>query len=213
MAAVSDTSGAQGQDIGQTCTSTQSFKIPRIGITQTHSQSTTSHLLNLPPEILIQIFTHSPTSDAVILALTCKLLLSVAARCNIQVPRPEHHREMWGLVSTPRELFDERAPLCLCGQLHSILTRFLQNHAQAQPPLAWNLCPDCACYRPTSQAYWLDKRSKTRHIWGTDRDDIWQSAAAQFAAAAGVQCPLCRVVVDELGQLETTYCQGDPCFI
>ncbi|OAQ67834.1 F-box domain-containing protein [Pochonia chlamydosporia 170] len=163
----------------------------------------TSPLLNLPPEILIQIFSQSPTSDAVILALTCKTLLSIATLCNLRVPTPQIHRQPWALFSTPGETSDYYGTSsCSCRHLNSILSRFRPRDAQSRPSRAWNLCVDCACYRPTRQAYWSRKLGLlSSQGWGMDRGDVWQASVKWFAAGVKVQCPTCRLVEDTMVEI------------
>lgn len=178
------------------------------------NNTTSCSLLKLPPEILIQIFTQSPPVEAILLALTCRPLLSIAHLCNLQVPCPRSHRQPWALALTPlasSNLGSVSTKICRCRQLGSILPRVRVGLIQSRRSRAWGLCVDCASYRPTRKSYWSRRLDRLNtQDWGKDRGDVWQSAVRWFAAGVKVQCPTCQIAehdldraAEEMGDIRT----------
>ncbi|KAL3956481.1 hypothetical protein ACCO45_009327 [Purpureocillium lilacinum] len=76
-----------------TCPATTLFRIPAELTADAGDPGPL--LAKLPTELLTQVFAEAEPVDSILLALSCKALLGIAALCHLTVPDPTRHRQQW----------------------------------------------------------------------------------------------------------------------
>ncbi|UNI22526.1 hypothetical protein JDV02_008407 [Purpureocillium takamizusanense] len=174
----------------RSCRLTRAFKIPKELIA--YGGNPGPLLARLPTELLVRLFAEAEPVDDIILAFSCKALLSVAALCHLKVPDPTLHRKRRSL-SAPRDTGE--VSCCLCLHMSDLLCRLRPRDSRRRIDRTWNLCVDCCRYLPTRRGYWAAQLAQIdTSAWSRAEDKSWQLSVKWFAAGIKVQCPRCRLV-------------------
>lgn len=159
-----------------------------------------SSLLRLPPEILLQILRNCDiNNDAVAVAVSCKSWLQLAALSRLRVPSRQAHCAPWiqnQRKESKKSIISKgnNSPSCSCRRLEDVLRRFQPRDNTLRHPRSWNLCVDCACFRPVKKVYWSRKLAQMDTAgWSKHEYHIWQGSVTWFVAGIKVQCPTCRM--------------------
>lgn len=149
----------------------------------------------MPPEILKNVFDYCTVADQIILAVSSKRLLSVAALCRVQVPNRHAHIAPWVHQESHR---GNHLPCCRCRNMGDILRRFRPRSAQRRVNRAWGICVDCMRYLPTRKRYWSSALSSVLGsgnlaVWGRAEEEMWEFAVHCFRQGVKIQCPQCRL--------------------
>ncbi|KAH7242353.1 hypothetical protein BKA59DRAFT_480512 [Fusarium tricinctum] len=159
------------------CSRMTPFKVPAtLGI---NGSQNSALLLKLPPEILTLIFSQATLVEKVMLAMSCKKLLTISRLCSISVPDPKYHVAIWNRNY-------EQLPSTECSCLH--MQYLLQ---RARPPgrsRAW--CVDCARHLPTRKNLWV-KKLKTEFEMSEYELPFYKCAIDMFSRRFRKQCPRC----------------------
>ncbi|KAK8048257.1 hypothetical protein PG994_009987 [Apiospora phragmitis] len=123
------------------------FKIPQalLGSSQ---RAQSGVLLELPNELLLQIFAHAHPVCQLFLSLTCKRLLVVSSMKTIVIPSAASHCSV---------------PILNCSAMLSLLHVLRPVDSRRRPTRSWAPCCDCYRYRPKKKTYWrrVEKRCRT----------------------------------------------------
>ncbi|KAG9250429.1 uncharacterized protein F5Z01DRAFT_666430 [Emericellopsis atlantica] len=199
------------------CRHWTSFKTPDALLMVSSGPQPQSALLNLPPDILSQIFMAADPVTRIAMAFSCRCLLAIG---NLRprllvVPDLHYHREAWAVGSAQNV-----DTLCGCGNANALLwhVRPFSRHTNREAPDR-RLCVDCHRWFHSGRfrkAHWQSNGQATMRredfqAWLEDAEDpevtrgddgllswpeFWdeyRNAARLFHQGYKRQCPQCAV--------------------
>ncbi|KAK5995909.1 hypothetical protein PT974_04328 [Cladobotryum mycophilum] len=166
----------------------------------------------LPPAVWKEIFFQADLVDGVMLALTCKALLTMACYFKLQVPELWKHKSLVGKNSFgANKASHDTMEACECGQLEEIIRRYRPTFQKRRRlHTKWNICIDCSSLRPTRMAHWhmklqTDIARETREMEGREisirETEEYRDGIIAFWRRSSEQCPGCRLAFYRLYEM------------
>jgi hypothetical protein len=125
-------------------------------------------LLQLPVELLLEIFSHAGPEDQLCLALSCRWLLHISTARPLLISSAAGHRSL---------------PFCPRGQ--SLLRRIKPLDARGRQKRTLALCCDCLRYRPRRLSYWKGT------TMADESGPCWSWVLQSWKSTYSAQCPEC----------------------